>query len=29
MGGGFWVGGWQVGAGSAVRKRETEEREEK
>ena len=29
MGGGLLVGGWQCGAGGAVRKRETEEREEK
>ena len=29
MGGGFLVGGWQCGASGIVRKRETEEREEK
>ena len=28
MGGGFLVGGWYCGAGGAMRKRETEEREE-
>ena len=29
MGGGFLVGGWSCGTDGAVRKRETEEREEK
>ena len=28
MGGGFLVGGWYCGVGGAMRKRETEEREE-